>query len=85
MIDNESSVVHKRMANGMLRHQQAARDNKGDVVAHANPAVLHGKRKQLLGIVVLLRYLEIQISELDLEASAALLGAAIADITQNLE
>lgn len=43
------------------------------------------RREQLLSILDLLRYAEVEIAELDLGISTVLLGAAIADVAGNLK
>ncbi|WP_439360476.1 hypothetical protein [Bradyrhizobium sp. DASA03007] len=54
--------------------------------AEDHQSVADGKRKQqLLFILSLLSYAEAEIAELNLETSAVLLEAAIADIFQHLE
>lgn len=89
MSDNASSIFLKPSAQGMpgeFQYRQIVRGNKGAFAADDNQYSVDGKRqKQLMGILDLLRYAEAEISELDLETSAVLLGAAIADLARNFK
>ncbi|MCK1516070.1 hypothetical protein IVB22_26640 [Bradyrhizobium sp. 190] len=70
---------------GELPYRLKARRDKG-LFAEDNHSVAHAKRrKQLLSIIDLLRNAEAEMAELDLETSAMLLGAAMADVAQHLE
>ncbi|WP_028351638.1 hypothetical protein [Bradyrhizobium murdochi] len=62
--------------------RQVVRDSKLESAAQS---VIGERQKQLLIIINLLRYAEAEILELNLEISAVLLGAAITDLTQQLD
>ncbi|WP_439406491.1 hypothetical protein ACNJX9_34400 [Bradyrhizobium sp. DASA03076] len=67
-------------------HGQLLSPVKEEFVTADDRYVTKGKRqKRLTSILNLLRYAEAEIAELDLEISAALLGAAIADIARQLD
>lgn len=49
------------------------------------PVTDNRRQKQLLSLLDLLRYAEAEIAELNLETSAVLLRATIAELAQNVE
>lgn len=89
MVDKSSSNLFNSSAQaraGEFPHRQITRGSKEGLAAGDNRYVLDGKRQmQLLSILDLLRYAEGALSELDLETSAVLMKATIADVARNLE
>ncbi|MGY4353206.1 hypothetical protein ACVWXM_009723 [Bradyrhizobium sp. GM7.3] len=90
MSDDTSSVFLKPRAQatpGEFQHRHIVRGNNGEfAAADDNQYSVDGKRQmKLMGLLELLRYAEAEITELDLETSAVLLAATIADVAQNFD
>lgn len=86
MVDEASTKGRTLATAGEFPDRLTARERKGRFTGVNNQLAVDGQRqKQLLSVLDLLRYLETEISELELETSAVLLGAAIADVAQKLK
>ncbi|UVO30481.1 hypothetical protein [Bradyrhizobium arachidis] len=89
MFHSPSSTLRNKHTEARIAgvpNRQIARGNKGKLNADDGQDMVDGTRKtQLLSILDLLRYAEAEVSELELETSAVLLGAAITDLAQNLK
>ncbi|MCK1412426.1 hypothetical protein IVB55_05070 [Bradyrhizobium sp. CW4] len=72
-----------RVGTGEFSHRSPPRRGSGKF--DRDSMVEAQRQAQLLSILDLLRYAEAEIEELGIETSAALLGATIADVAQNLE
>lgn len=87
VIDGASSFFLKapaQMAAAKFGHRPSARDSKG-TTSDTQSVVGEKRKKQLLSVVNLLNYAENEILDLNLETSAVLLEATIADLVQNLD
>ncbi|MHB0773888.1 PleD family two-component system response regulator [Bradyrhizobium sp. 1.29L] len=82
VIDDTSSIHQATAGASPCRNKS----DKRVIAAEDAPSLVGRKeKKQLEGILHLLRYVEAEIIQLHLETSAVLLGASIADLAQNLE
>ncbi|RXG86621.1 hypothetical protein [Bradyrhizobium zhanjiangense] len=88
-IDNAPPVFRETAPQtraGEFSHRSTPRRDKGKFPQDNDHSVVNSRRQtQLLSVLDLLCYAEAEIAELGIETSAALLGATIADVAQNLE
>lgn len=85
-IDEPFITAPARSTAGEVLYLEIARSRKEECAADDTASTVDCKRqKRLLSVLDLLQYAEAEITELDLETSAVLLEATIADLVQHLE